>query len=56
MIEAMCWRDLHDPKVGGRLDAEDFYQLGEAAGLDKKSLDELIKVRAYERLKKDLPA
>jgi len=51
----MAWRDLHDPHIGGVLDADDFYQLAEAAGLGKAEIERLVKERAWQRMKKELP-
>jgi hypothetical protein len=54
MTEAMCWRDLHDPNIGGKMDIDDYYKLAEAAGLPKKDIEELVRIRALERMRKDV--
>lgn len=55
LLKAMCWRDLHDPHIGGSLDAEDFLELAKAAGLGPRDVEKLIAERAWQRMKKELP-
>jgi hypothetical protein len=54
MHEVRCFEHLHDPEVGGRLDAEGYYELCRAAGLPEGQAQRLASERAWQRLKQDL--
>ncbi len=54
MLEAMAWRDLHDPNIGGKLKAEQLYDLAKQAGVAEEDIQKIVRQRAEERLNNDL--
>ena len=55
LLQAMAWRDLHDPNIGGKLDTAGLLKLAREAGLDEDTVQKLATQRANDRLDMDLP-
>ena len=54
--EIRAWELLHDPNVGGQMDADTFYEWCKLAGYNEDASKRAMKQRALERMRKDLPA
>jgi hypothetical protein len=53
---ATAWEMLHDPQVAGVLDAEGMLLLCRAAGMGEDEAQKAASARAWERVRRDLPA
>lgn len=53
---AQAYRALYDPRIGGRMNAEELYNLCLQAGYSEEASQDAARERALERLRKDLPA
>jgi hypothetical protein len=56
LLEVKAWHDMHDSNVGGQMNSEDIMELAKRAGFDKKIAEKIARERAWQRLKRDLPA
>ncbi len=54
--QAETWRLLHNPTVTGPMTADEFYEMCKAAGYGEEASQKAARLRAYERMKKDLPS
>ena len=54
-MKSMAWRDLHDPKVGGHMTAEEIRELAISAGLSEADAQKLATRRGNDRLDRNLP-
>lgn len=48
-----AWKDLHDPNIGGMVDAEGMLELCRAAGIPEDEAQRAASQRGYERLKRN---
>jgi hypothetical protein len=52
--QAKCWSAVHDPNIGGMMDAEEFLELCKAAGYSEEAAQKAATERANKRMDKDL--
>lgn len=48
--ELMAWDWLHDPKIGGRLEAKEVKELAKQAGYKEDEAQRLANKRAWDRM------
>ena len=54
--KVMAWDRLHDPNIGGQMDAKGIYETAKKAGYTEDEAQKAMGLRAWERMNRDLPA